>query len=520
MIYQVYPRSFADSNGDGVGDLPGLIARLDHIAGLGADAVWLSPIFRSPMHDFGYDVADHRDVDPIFGSLADADRLIAGAHARGLRVILDLVPNHTSSLHPWFLDARTARTAVHRDWYVWRDPALDGGPPNDLVGHFGGSAWTFDEGTGQYWYHSFLPQQPDLDWRNPEVRAAMLDTVRFWFDRGVDGFRIDVVWMIAKDRAPWVDGRIPATASGLGGDPRDALEHGDGPGIDRYLRELRAVAEAYPGRALVGELYMGPERAARYYGLAGDGLHLPLNTTLITTPWTVRDLRRTIEACEAAMPPTGWPTWVVGNHDQRRVASRLGQAQARVAAMLLLTLRGTPFLYNGDELGLPDVAVPPERVVDVDGRDPQRSPMPWTTGPGAGFSNGEPWLPMVRDPGSWSVATQEDDPRSMLTLHRLLLELRRSEPALHVGSWAPVEAPADVLAYDREHAGSRFRILLNLGKRPADVVLGDDWAVALSTGLDRDPGEPVGNTVRLRGDEGVLLARLQRERLTQRERCR
>ena len=471
------------------------------------DAVWLSPIFRSPMLDFGYDVADHDDVDPIFGTLADADRLIAAAHARGLRVILDFVPNHTSSLHPWFLDARRSRHARHRDWYIWRDPAADGGPPNDLVSHFGGPAWTFDEATGQFWYHSFLPEQPDLDWRNPEVRAAMLDTLRFWFGRGVDGFRIDVVWMVAKDGAPWQDGRISAAASGFGGDPRDALEHGDGPEIEQRLREIRAVAEASPGRVLVGELYMPPDRAARYYGRGGDGLHLPLNTTLITTPWTVTDVRRTIERCEASVPPTGWPTWVLGNHDQRRVATRLGPAQARVAAMLLLTLRGTPFVYNGDELGLPDVPVPPNRIVDVDGRDPQRAPMPWTADPGAGFSVGEPWLPMVADPGTWSVATQEASPRSMLALHRRLLALRRAEAALHLGSWTSVEAPAGVLAYDREGAASRFRVLLNLETRPADVSLDGRWAVALSTALDRDAGEPAGDVLRLRGDEGVILRR-------------
>ncbi len=506
-IYQVYPRSFADGDGDGIGDLPGLMSRLDHLARLGVDAIWLSPIFRSPMRDFGYDVADYRDVDPVFGTLADADRLIDEAHARGIRVVLDFVANHTSALHPWFLDARLSRDALHRDWYVWRDPAPDGGPPNDLVAHFGGSAWTFDQVTGQYWYHSFLPEQPDLDWRNPAVRAAMLDTLHFWFRRGVDGFRIDVVWMIAKDGAPWQDGRIAATPSGLGGDPRDALEHGDGPDIEECLRELRAVAEEYPGRVLIGELYMEPARATRYYGRDGDGLQLPLNTTLITTPWTAQAVRRAIAACEAAMPPCAWPTWVIGNHDQSRVATRLGPAQARVAAMLLLTLRGTPFLYNGDELGLPDVPVAPSQVVDPDGRDPQRSPMPWTAGRHAGFTTGEPWLPMVGNPETWSAAAQEADPHSMLALHRRLLDLRRAEPALSLGSWADVEAPAGVLAYDRAADGSTFRILLNLGPGAVDVPLAGAWRVVVSTGRDREDGDPADGPVRLMGDEGVVLRR-------------
>ena len=505
VVYQVYPRSFADSNGDGIGDLPGITGRLDHLAALGVDAIWLSPIFRSPMRDFGYDVADYRDVDPVFGTLEDADRLIAAAHRRDIRVVLDFVPNHTSSDHEWFLDARSSRDAAHRDWYVWRDPAPGGGPPNDLLAQFGGPAWTLDEGTGQYWYHSFLPEQPDLDWRNPAVRAAMHDNLRFWFDRGVDGFRIDVLWMIAKDDAPWRDGRVAAAATGFGGDPRDALEHGDGPAMDERLRELRDVADEYPDRVLIGEVYMEPRRMVRYYGPGGRGAHLPFNTALVTLPWEAGAIRAAVEACEAALPDGAWPNWVLGNHDQSRVATRLGAAQARVAAMLLLTLRGTPTLYYGDEIGLPDVPVPPGRVVDVAGRDPERSPMPWTTGANAGFSTADPWLPITDDPGTFSVEAQERSPGSMLTLHRQLLALRRSEPALHLGSWTGFDAPAGVIAYGREHGGTRLLVLLNLTREPATVVLDGAWIVELSTRLDRAPGVPAGSAVGLRGDEGLVL---------------
>ena len=505
VVYQVYPRSFADSDGDGIGDLAGITGRLDHLVALGVDAVWLSPIFCSPMRDFGYDIADYRDVDPVFGTLEDADRLIAAAHERGIRVVLDFVPNHTSSEHPWFLDARSSRDAPHRDWYLWRDPALAGGPPNDLLAQFGGSAWTLDETTGQYWYHSFLPGQPDLDWRNPAVRAAMLDNLRFWFDRGVDGFRIDVLWMIAKDDAPWRDGPVTDAPTGFGGDPRDALEHGDGPAMDGLLRELRAVADEYPDRALIGEVYMEPHRVVRYYGPGGHGPHLPFNTALITLPWEAGAIRAAVEAYEAALPVYAWPNWVLGNHDQSRVATRLGAAQARVAAMLLLTLRGTPTLYNGDELGLPDVAVPQGRVVDVAGRDPERSPMPWTSGLNAGFSTADPWLPITDDPGRLSVEAQQRAPGSMLALHRGLLALRRAEPALHQGSWAGLDAPAGVVAYERGHAGTRFRVLLNLTGNPARVLLDGAWTIELSTGLDREPGVPVGSTVELRGDEGLIL---------------
>jgi alpha-glucosidase len=508
VVYQVYPRSFADASGDGVGDLAGIIGRLDYLTWLGVDAVWLSPVFRSPMRDYGYDVADYRDIDPVFGSLADMDRLIAEAHRRGLRVLLDFVPNHTSSDHPWFLDARSSRDAGHRDWYVWRDPAPGGGPPNDLESQFGGPAWTLDEATGQYWYHSFLPEQPELDWRNPAAREAMLDHLRFWFQRGIDGFRIDVLWMIAKDDAPWRDGPIrdaPQALLGLDREARGALHHGDGPEMEARLAELRDVAEEFPARVLIGEVYMEPRRLVRYYGREGRGAHLPFNFALVTLPWEASTIRAAVAAYEQALPAGAWPNWVLGNHDQSRVASRVGPAQARVAAMLLLTLRGTPTLYYGDELGLPDVAVPAERIVDVDGRDPERSPMPWTRdGDHAGFSVAEPWLPMVDDAGARSVEAQRDEPRSMLALHRRLLALRRTEPALEVGAWADVDAAPGVVAFERSAAGGRFLVVLNLRSEPVSVPVGHRWAVELSTHLDRE-GERPDDVVDLRADEGVIL---------------
>ena len=506
VVYQVYPRSFADSDGDGVGDLPGITGRLDHLAALGVDAIWLSPIFRSPMRDFGYDVADYRDVDPVFGTLEDADRLITAAHERGIRVVLDFVPNHTSSDHEWFLDARSSRDAAHRDWYVWRDPAPGGGPPNDLLAQFGGPAWTLDDGTGQYWYHSFLPEQPDLDWRNPAVRAAMHDNLRFWFDRGVDGFRIDVLWMIAKDDAPWRDGPVTDGCDRVRG--RSAQR----PGARRWTRDGRAAARAARRRRRVPG-----SRADRrgLHGAAPDGALLRPGTGTARTSRSTRPssrcpgrpgpIRAAVEACEAALPDGAWPNWVLGNHDQSRVATRLGGAQARVAAMLLLTLRGTPTLYYGDEIGLPDVPVPPGRVVDVAGRDPERSPMPWTTGANAGFSTADPWLPITDDPGTFSVEAQERAPGSMLALHRRLLALRRSEPALHPGSWTGLDAPAGVIAYGREHGETRFLVLLNLTREPATVALDGAWTIELSTGLDREPGVPAGASVELRADEGLIL---------------
>jgi alpha-glucosidase len=506
VIYQVYPRSFADSDGDGIGDLPGIIAHLDHLAWLGVDAVWLSPIFRSPMRDYGYDVADYLDVDPLFGSVEDAERLIAEAHARGIRVLLDFVPNHTSSDHPWFVDARSSRDAVHRDWYVWRDPAPDGGPPNDLESQFRGPAWTLDEGTGQYWYHSFLPEQPELDWRNPRVREAMLDAMRTWFRRGIDGFRVDVLWLLAKDDWIWRDAPVGDGPGSLGGDPRAALQHGDGPETDARVADLRAVADEFEDRVLVGEVYMPPERLVRYYGRDGRGTHLPFNFALVTLPWDAAVIREAIAAYEAALPEGAWPNWVLGNHDQSRVVSRVGAAQARVAAVLLLTLRGTPTLYYGDELGLPDAHVPADRVVDVAGRDPERSPMPWSrTAPHAGFSDADPWLPLVADAASHCVEAERDDPASMLALHRSLLALRRSSRPLHAGSWEAVPAPDGVLAYDRVAGGDRVRVVLNLTATGVPVELDGPWRILVATDPGRD-GEWIGGSVTLEGGEALVLA--------------
>ncbi len=514
VIYQVYPRSFQDSDGDGTGDLEGVRRRLDHLETLGVDAVWLSPVFRSPMADFGYDIADYRDVDPIFGTLADLDRLIDDLHARRMRLVLDFVPNHTSDRHPWFLESRSSRDSPKRDWYIWRDPAPDGGPPNGLRAEFGGSAWTLDERTGQYWFHTFLPEQPELDWRNPAVRAAMLDILRFWFDRGIDGFRIDVLWLLAKDDAPWSDGSfqpIPDPPS-IGRRNSDrAIEHGDGPAIDDRLHDLRSVADEYGDRVLIGEVYLPPARLVRYYGTeARGGIHLPFNFRLVTEAWEARALDRDIEAYEAALPPGAWPNWVLGNHDQSRIASRVGAGQARVAAMLLLTLRGTPTIYQGDEIGMTDVEIPPERYVDPQwrdrrGRDPERTPMRWDGSPNAGFTTGDPWLPVGADERSVNVATERDDPHSMLNLHRRLIALRRAEPALAVGGYERVPAEDSVLAYRRTLGDRSLLVALNLAGTPAELRLASKPVrVLLSTGLDRD-GESVTGSLTLRADEGLVL---------------
>jgi len=447
VVYQIYPRSFADTTGNGVGDLRGIIAHLDHVADLGVDAIWLSPFYRSPMADFGYDISDHCDVDPLFGSLADADELIRAAHERDLRVVVDFVPNHVSDQHEWFMAARSSVDDPHRDWFVWRDPAPDGGPPNNWSAAFGqDSAWTLDEASGQYYLHLFLPEQPDVDWNRQGVVDEMHDVLRFWMDRGVDGFRADVVHCIGKSE------QLPDMPAELVGLP--AMLQDFGPGTHEQLRGLRRVVDSTTGEhLLVGETYvLDPAQMASYLG-HGDELHLAFNIAALHCPWDAQKWRETIESTDALLDPVGaWPTWVLSNHDERRHRSRYGSdARARAAAVLLLTLRGTPFLYMGEELGLADAVVAPEKVVDPGGRDGCRAPLPWTSADGHGWAT-EPWLPFPPEAGSHSVEAETGTPGSMLEHYRRLLRLRRAVPALHRGDLVLLDAPAGVLRWHRSAA--------------------------------------------------------------------
>lgn len=515
VVYQVYPRSFGDSDGDGIGDLGGIERRVDHIASLGVDAVWLSPIFPSPMADFGYDVADYCGVEPMFGDLAAFDRLLAACHARGLRVLLDFVPNHSSDQHPWFVASRSGRDDPKRDWYIWRDPAPNGGAPNNWISDFGGSAWEYDAASGQYYLHAFLKEQPDLNWRNPDLRAAMFDVMRFWFDRGVDGFRIDVLWHIVKAQGFPDNPANPAWHPGMRDRDRLIQQHStDQPEAHAISAEMRALADDYGARTgrervLIGEIFLPNERHARWYGTPErPQVHLPFNFQLIENDWDARSLARVIADYEASLPPHGWPNWVIGSHDAPRIAARVGEAQARVAAMLLLTLRGTPTLYQGDEIGIGQVDIPPNRVRDPQelrqpgigiGRDRSRTPMPWDGSAQAGFTTGEPWLPLNPDWRTRNVAAQEGEAGSMLHLYRALLRLRRAEAALAVGDFRLLDAPAGVLAYERFEAGRTLRIFLNLTATPVPL----DWSGAcLISTLDDRPTEPG----LLRGNEGIVVA--------------
>ena len=475
VVYQIYPRSFADGDGDGVGDLAGIRARLDHLVDLGVDAVWLSPIYRSPMVDFGYDVSDHCAVDPVFGDLATFDRLLADCHARGLRLLLDWVPNHTSDQHPWFVESRSSRHSPKRDWYIWRDGSPDR-PPNNWLAAFGGPAWTWDANTSSWYLHLFLPQQPDLNWRNPDVVAAQHGVLRFWLDRGVDGFRADVVHLIGKDEA------LPDQPEELA--HLDLVGVHDHPSTHGLLKGIRALIDSYPGeRMMVGEVNLGSaELVAPYYG-SGDELPLVFNFALLYAPWdAARWAAVATESEQALGDGDAWPVWVLSNHDQVRHRSRYAgsEARARVAAVVLLTMRGTPFLYAGEELGLENAEVPDGRRVDPGGRDGCRAPIPWTAEPPHGWGP-SPWLPFPPDAATRSAATQSADPASIFSLYRRLLRLRRASPALHEGSWHLMQATEDLLVYERRAGDDRRIVVANFGPVAHEVSVAGGWTVDVAT---------------------------------------
>jgi alpha-glucosidase len=517
VLYECHLPSFRDGNGDGIGDLQGLIDSLDYLADtLGVDAVWTGPFYRSPLLDHGFDITDHREVEPRFGDLATVDRLIAEAHRRGVRIIADYVPNHTSVEHPWFAESRSLRTSPKRDWYLWVDE------PNNWVSEAGGSVWEHDARTGQYYLHSHLREQPDLNWRNPEVRAEMLDVLRFWLDRGVDGFRIDVAHMLMKDpelrdNPPNPDGAVnpydiqhPEFTSQL--HVNDRMH----PDLHGVLREIRAVVEEYDGdRVTIGEIEaMDWDRWARYFGERLDELHLPFAFRLIETPWDAELLAESIGGMEAAMPAGAWPILAFGNHDRPRLATRLGRPQAKVAAVLLLTLRGTPTIYYGDELGMTDQEVPPERRRDgfgfTDGgvsRDPSRTPMPWNAGPHGGFAPPdapELWLPVSNELGTIDVEAQLADPDSSLNLYRRLLSLRSGSAALRRGGYELLpRAESGCLVFTRAVDGERVKVALNLTSDPQRVSL-DGGTIAISTVAARE-GERVAGDIDLASDEALVL---------------
>jgi alpha-glucosidase len=461
------------------------------------------------------DISNYCTVDPLFGSLSDFDSLLECAHARRLRVILDFVPNHTSDQHPWFRESRSSKLNPKRDWYVWRDARRDGSLPNNWESEFGGPAWTFDDVAGQYYYHAFLKSQPDLNWRNPDVERAMCAVLRFWFDRGVDGFRVDAIHHLHEDEKDRDNPPNPDWGPGMAPNTRWLpIRTIDQPGVHASIKAMRRVADAYPDKVLIGEAYLPIDQLMAYYGADLTGFHLPFNFHLISTHWKPKPVASLIEAYEAALPIGGWPNWVLGNHDRSRVASRVGRAQARVAAMLLLTLRGTPTIYQGEEIGRVDVPIPPHLVQDPFeqnvpgfglGRDPVRTPMPWSSEPHSGFTDGRPWLPLDADASVLNVSAQANDPRSILAFYRALLHLRRHSDALLIGELRLLTATDHILAYERRLGGQRLMIALNMtGQTRSLRIANAACETVLSTYLD-DPQLFSRGEIELRADEGVIL---------------
>lgn len=506
IIYQIYPRSFQDSNGDGIGDLKGIQSRLPYLEDLGITAIWLSPIYLSPMVDFGYDVSDYTDIHPIFGTMDDFMALLEDVHRRGMKLILDFVPNHTSDQHPWFLESRSSRDNPKRDWYIWKDPKPDGSPPNNWQSYFkSGSAWEWDEPTGKYYLHLFTKEQPDLNWRNLEVQQTMMDVLRFWLERGVDGFRVDVLSLLIKD-------------AGFRDEPRGEIRirtH-DQPEVHDIIRQMRHVLDEYANRVLIGELWYPYKRLVTYYGGNLDECHLPFNFGLIYHPFTSQSIQKLAQEYENALPKGAWPNWVLGNHDQDRVASecRAGETNARLAQMLLLTLRGTPFMYYGDELGMPNVEISPEKFLDplVAGegrsRDLERTPMQWNDSPYAGFSTVEPWLPVAEDYISRNIKAQETDQHSMLQMVKQIIRIRQRSPALNHGSYIPLTVyDRDVMAYLRTGEDENILVVLNFSDTQKMVNLAansQNGQILLSTQLDRT-GDVLLNTLELRQHEGLII---------------
>ncbi len=515
ILYQVYPRSFADTNGDGVGDLPGIIEHLDHLSWLGIDGIWLSPVTVSPNADWGYDVADFYAVQPDLGTAEDLDRLIAEARRRGMRVLMDLVPNHTSVEHPWFVDSRSSRSAAHRSWYVWADPKPDGGPPNNWVSSFGGSAWTLDDTTGQYYLHNHLVEQPDLNWWNEDVRHAFDGIMTYWLDRGVSGFRIDVCNIIIKDAL--LRDNPPATES----DPLDVqlfgqrpVYNGNRPEVHEVIRRWRTLVDGYPDTMLVGETPVEPvEALAAYYGNGDDELHLAFNFPFINSPLVADEMRAIVEDTEQFLPEGAWPVWTGSNHDMSRFMTRWAgddPARAKAALVMLICLRGTPVLYQGDEIALADVELTKEDMRDplgvlywpaYAGRDGMRTPMPWQDAPGGGFTapGVTPWLPFG-DLRSANVEDQRADPGSMLHLARALITWRKDQPDLQSGDYRTREASPGTWAWTR---GRSITVAVALTDDPGEVP-GVEGTIRIATDRSRE-GEHVRGVLHLGGWEAVVV---------------
>ncbi len=521
VIYQIYPRSFYDALGTGVGNLKGIEAKLDYLAhspdALGVTGIWLSPVYTSPMADFGYDVSNYTDIDPLFGTVDDLRQLIAAAHGRHIKVLMDFVPNHSSDEHPWFVESISSLDNPKRDWYIWHDPNADGGPPNNWLSVFGGSAWQFSEATGQYYLHSFLTKQPDLNWDNPAVREAMKEALRFWLELGVDGFRVDAVDWMSKDPEfrdnPLRNEESAELNPHLYGSYRH-IHSRSGPHLLERLRETSEVLTEYDNRFMIIEGHPEHENKVEgyiaYYQPDRPELYAPFNFEPIHVPWQAAEFKRFVDHYQTSMQPGFTPIYTSGNHDESRIASRIGLAAARVSAMMILTLPGMAFLYYGEEIGMADVPIGPDQVQDPftepgKGRDPERTPMQWNNQTHAGFTTAQPWLPISSDSGHTNVQTELADTTSMLNLYHRLIKLHTSHEAFKSGRYVAKPSTDSVFIYERSTEQESYMILLNFvdtNQSISDL----DWrgSIVVSTYMDRE-NEPVHHTIHLRPNEGIVI---------------
>lgn len=526
VIYQIYPWSFKDSNGDGTGDIRGIINKLDYLndggkdstsPSLGVGAIWISPVYPSPMKDFGYDISNYCDIDPLFGNLQIFDELVQKAHARGIKIIMDLVTNHTSNEHPWFVEARSSKDNPKRDWYIWHDPKPDGSPPNNWISVSGGSMWTLDEATGQYYLHNFLPEQPDLNWRNKDVQAEMKKIFEFWIGRGVDGFRVDAASHFVEDKEFRDDPINKEFVQGVT-NPYERFSHTfstNRPEIKEVIGLMCDISEQNNDIFIVSETYLGLEDIKRFYRFCETPVHAPFNFQLMSLPWEAQAFRKSIDSFDSSLLPQDVPTYVLGNHDRTRIASHRGVQQARAAAFLILTLRGTPFIYYGEEIGMQDVGIPKSALRDgfvktSDGlfcRDAERTPMQWDSTNNAGFTTGTPWLPISKDYQQVNVATQEKDPHSILNLYKFLIHYRNSNETIIHGSYRSFDAvSSDVLAYTRESSDEKFLVFINFSNSEKTEPLPDgSYKFICSSYMDVKYGSRVKNKVILRPNEACLI---------------
>lgn len=502
VVYQIYPRSFKDTNGDGVGDLRGITEKLDYIKSVGADAIWICPFYPSPMIDFGYDVKDFQGVDEQFGTMADFDQLVAQAHQRGIKVVIDLVFNHTSDKHPWFKEAQSSKDSPKRNWYIWHDGKSDSTPPNNWLSVFGGSAWEYDPQTGQYYLHSFAKQQPDLNWDNPEVRQAMHEVIQFWVARGVDGFRMDAVDYLAKDKALRDDPNNPAFQPNVDM-PYDSLLHVYSKRqyrLFKYLQELATLLLQTPGRFMFMEArpHAQPDLAwyQQYYEHVDPSVAAPFNLQYVNKAWQMTDFKDSINEYQSILRPEDMPVYALGNHDSRRLATRFGVRATVAAAVMQMTLPGVTVIYYGEEIGMRDRFIDPKDALDVQGkganiafnRDPARTPMQWSADPNAGFTTGKPWLPINDDYQQINVAAGVQDPASLLAVYRWLIQFRHQSDVIKFGTYLPLEMHhPQLFGFVRTHGNQRLATIINFSPTDTAPVEVKDKVIFSTHGQQVDP---------------------------------